>query len=183
MQVGLLRERAGDDDALALATGELIDVPVPEIPARSAFHRGAHDREIARAFRLEQAEVRRPAHEHALERGEALGKRGGLRDYGDAARAILVLQGRDVGSCRAVPRRAMTSSMPVMARSSVVLPQPFGPEERDQFAALDIEVDTVEDRPRGISGVEAADGEHHRAAPRGCARGGVAGRTARPRRP
>ncbi len=39
---------------------------------------------------------------------------------------------------------AVWTSSPEIARSSVVLPQPEGPEERDELAALDVEVDIVE---------------------------------------
>jgi hypothetical protein len=35
-------------------------------------------------------------------------------------------------------------SMPAMMRSSVVLPQPEGPEQGDQLAGRDVEVDVVE---------------------------------------
>ena len=38
------------------------------------------------------------------------------------------------------------ASSPAMMRSSVVLPEPDGPEQRDQFAGRDVQADVVERR-------------------------------------
>ena len=79
-QLRLLRQSARDHYALALAAGQLFDVAVAQLPAIGPQHRRAHGRDVAAALRLQQPQVRRPAHQRQLERGESLGQRRSLCD-------------------------------------------------------------------------------------------------------
>ena len=58
-----------------------------------------------------------------------------------------------------VPADGVT--MPQMMLISVVLPAPFGPEQREDLAAADLEIDVLEGVEAGGVGLgETRDGEH-----------------------
>ena len=124
----LLRERAGHDGALALAAAERPEEPVVRSPTRSSRSSARSAAATScRALLREVPEVRRSPEQHvfatrsstAAWRDPAARRRPGGRARAAAARDVSPSEERD----RA--RRSGTS--PATARSSVVLPAPFGP--------------------------------------------------------
>ena len=96
-------------------------------PCPSPRARASPIGEIVRSFHLERAEMRIPAHQHDLEHRVVERERRFLRNHRDPlrerpprhARYLRGIESHDAGL-----RRART---PASSRSSVVLPDPFGP--------------------------------------------------------
>ena len=121
-----LRQRGRDDDALLFPAAERAELAVLERQRAGRRQRVARDREIGRALDLERAEVRIAPHQddfaHAVVEGEVRL----LRHDRHAARerpARRPLETRAVEHTR--PRDGRRT--PASTRSSVVLPEPFGP--------------------------------------------------------
>ena len=76
----LLGERAGDEEPLALAAGELTDAASGQLPSVRGEHGVTGSAEVALTFALEQLQVRRAAHQDQLQGGE---RRRQLRILGD----------------------------------------------------------------------------------------------------
>src|SRR5690242_3824963 len=62
----LLRKRTGQEDALALAAGEFLDVPMRKREQIEVCHRGTRDFEISGTLETERAQMRRAPHQHDL---------------------------------------------------------------------------------------------------------------------
>ena len=107
---------------LSVANGRVSSAAVPV-----ARERVARDLLIGGAFELERAEVRVAAHQHHVEHAEVEGRVRFLRHNRDAAREIAPRQLVDRPSVEQHARRIAGGSTPAMMRSSVVLPEPFGP--------------------------------------------------------
>ena len=136
--LGLEREGAGERDPLARAAGQL-------------------GRAVADDPGIERDEVDR------ARRGAAARRSGGqpASSSGYVMLSAAVRHGSSRGSWKTRPIRGSGpltgvaverdrprsgASSPAMTRSSVDLPQPFGPDEGDDPATGDVEVDAVEDR-------------------------------------
>ena len=144
--VGFLRQRAGDDDALLLAAGQRRERPIGQVRGAGGVERLAGEREVARSFEFERARGGGSV-PSARSRARCTRRRGGFPGgrRPDAAPA------RASGSTvRLRPRQRHRAcagwSRPASRRSSVVLPEPFGPEDADDAAALDGHADVVDAR-------------------------------------
>ena len=167
-QVGLRGERARQRGPRQLAARERrerpVEVGVGEAePAHDRRRRGRASRSRPRA-RAAPAPTRScdsvlrswsPAAIARLELAQLLleRRRGRpcrrARTRAAAARSSPAGAGRAARPARPSPRRARrprATPRPSSARSSVVLPAPFGPGEREPVAALDLERDAVEER-------------------------------------
>ena len=147
--LGRLRQRRGDDHALLLAAAERAESAILERRRARRAKRIARDREVVGPFELEQPEMRMPAHQDHLEHRVLEGQLRLLRHdrhaLGDRRVASSGCSGVPSSStCPAVGRR-----VPLSKRSSVVLPDPFGPRMPTMRASRHLEADMVEDLERG----------------------------------
>ena len=139
---GLRRERAGQRHALLLAAGELVGIAVAEL------------RQLDEAEHLGDARVDlglRHAGDLQAEGDVLRDRQVGEQRIGLEHHADVALVRLEVGDVLAVDQdacRPVGVSKPAIMRSIVVLPQPDGPEEGDELAALDVEVEILDDRGR-----------------------------------
>ena len=113
-------------------------------PVPVARERIARDGEIARPFELEQPEMRMPAHQHHLEHGVLEGELRLLRHHRNPLSDRRAATAGRAAHRRAAPSQRVGRRVPLSSRSSVVLPDPFGPEDADDAAAGDVGGDVVE---------------------------------------
>ena len=116
---------------------------------------------------LDVRRVGRPAEQAAAEadrRPDRLERVGGqlLRHQADLGARRAVVAQRCRGR-RPAPCPDVGVTMPQTMLISVVLPAPFGPEQREDLALADLEVDALQRREaRGVGLVEIADGQRGR---------------------
>ena len=134
--LGLVGEGAGERDALRLAAGELVDRLVAEGVRQADAAQQAAGLLVRRAGAAPSAGRRSPAArpspaqprpvQHVVHDG-AVEQRRGLEDHADAAPQLLH---RQLGGRHAVEQHApaVGSMSRLMVRSSVLLPEPDGPE-------------------------------------------------------
>ena len=140
---GLLRERAGEEDALALAAGECFERPGCELAGLGQLHRIAGDPVVRPTLDLEAPQPGVAAHEDQLEGGEAL--RIG-RDLGDQGQQLGDLARRERLEIDALQRdRALLVVEHVGDR-----PQegrfagPVGTDQAHELTAFGAQVDAIE---------------------------------------
>ena len=111
------------------------------------------------ALGLQQAQVRRAPHQGDVERGEALRQPGALRDDGDAPRHR---RGADAAHVDAVDRDLATLERKHAAQDAQQrrLAAAVRADDREQFAALRIQIDAAQHRPSVVTGLEVAYGQH-----------------------
>ena len=136
------REGAGERDALLLAAGELGRVVVAALAeADAASSARARSSGRARAGELERQQ-------DVLERGQVRRAAGrtGRRSRSSAARSRASASSERswIAGRRSAPRRSVGRSSPATRPSSVDLPLPEGPEDGDELAGRDGEIDRVE---------------------------------------
>ena len=85
-ELGRLRKRAGDDDALFFAAAEGHVIALGERRRAGGFERLAGNLEVRRALQLKRTEMRIPAHQHHLHHAELEGGMRFLRHDCDVAR-------------------------------------------------------------------------------------------------
>ena len=122
----LLRKRAGEEDTLALAAGQFLNVTAQRDEEIEALERGGCNRQIGRALEAECAEMRRAAHQHDLEHGEAERDRIFLADRGDRAREFAAID-RIERAAKELDAASLRLIDPPSTLSSVDLPAPLGP--------------------------------------------------------
>ena len=87
-QIGTLRERARDDDALFFAAAERAERARFERQGAGGFERPPRDRKVLRPLERERAQMREAAHQHDVEDAEVERRVCFLRDVGDTARCL-----------------------------------------------------------------------------------------------
>ena len=150
--VGGLRQRARDDDALLLAAAQRGERAALEGKRARRRQRLARDGDVRGPSSANGPEVRIAAHQRDFEHRVVEGETGFLRHDRDPPRD---LGARHAGEVDAVERTRPLAgpSMPASSRSSVVLPEPFGPRIPDQAAGP--HVDRHAAQPASAPGVSA----------------------------
>ena len=155
----LLRERACDDDALLLAAAERPETPVGEREQVEPRERAGGRVAVARSLLRERAEMRRPAEEHVLGDGHPRRRRRLLRHDGDEPRELRARELVDAGR----PSRTISpanGTSRAIARSSVVLPAPFGPMSASHSPSATDTSDAVDDGAAAELDRDAAHVDH-----------------------
>ena len=124
---GALRKRAGNHDALFFAAGQRVEQTRLEMKRAGCAQRVARNLEIVGAFDLERAQMRIAAHHRHLEHRVLEGELRLLRHHRHPPRDVAArgIVRRSTPSSRRDPPAGCNS--PPSSRSSVVLPEPFGP--------------------------------------------------------
>src|SRR5919201_1965520 len=165
--VGLLRERHREDDALALAAGELPEGSIREVGRVDVRH-GACDRVvIAVGESTEGPRVRRAAERDDLAGREREGRVERLRHQGESPRPLAIRQGAD-GAAVERHLAARRTHDPGERLHQGGLPGAVRADEREALAALEREVDPVDGDALAVPDREVARGEeaHRRYAAR-----------------
>ena len=141
---GLLRERPGDDHALAFTAGERIDGARRELPELEGVERGARGVDVRPADRPEDPVMGRAAEEHVVEHPHPGRDDGRLRDDRDGARPIAIthlLDGRPHHPDRTGLRRQHPGQRPQQRG----LPRAVRPEDAHPFVRRDRQRHAVEE--------------------------------------
>ena len=122
-----LCQRAGNDHSLLLAAGERVERARFEVERAGRRSAPARELEIVRSFDLERPRVRIAAHDRHFQHRVVEGQLRFLRHHGHPRRQVAAPQ-RARCRCRREARgRPAAVRKPASSRSSVVLPDPFGP--------------------------------------------------------
>ena len=151
----LLRKRAREENSLALATGQFLDMACGEIAQVEVLERRGCDLQIVRALEAEGAKMRRASHQHDLHHGEAKRDRIFLPDRRDGARELAALDRIDPTA------EEFDASRARLDRSAEHLQQrglarAVRTDDREHLAGRDFDRHAMQHRHAGISRLNRA---------------------------